>query len=61
MCGCIGPAFIQAAKTNHYCALVHSGNDPENYRQTTLILGKYHCMDIHEWEGEFCSFHPLIK
>ena len=26
-----------------------------------LTLGKYHSGDIHEWEGGFCSFHPLVK
>ena len=38
-CGCIGPAFIQAAKRNHYCALVHAGKSPEKYRETMLSLG----------------------
>ena len=61
VCGCVGPGFIQGAKRNHYCALVHAGNDPEKYRQTMLTLGKYHCRDIHEWEGGSCSFHPLLK
>ena len=26
-----------------------------------LTLGKYHSRDIHECEGGFCSFHPLVK
>jgi len=26
-----------------------------------LALGKYHCRDIHEWEGGSCSFHPIVK
>ena len=60
-CGCIGPAFIQSAKRNHYCALVQAGRDPGVYRDTMLALGKYHCRDIHQWEGGSCSFHPLLK
>jgi hypothetical protein len=60
-CGCISPGFIQSAKRNHYCALVHAGNDPEKYRETMLTLGKYHSRDIHEWEGGSCFFHPLVK
>ena len=60
-CGCIGPAFIQSAKRNHYCALVHAGRDPQKYRKTMLSLGKYHCRDIHQWEGGSCTFHPLVK
>lgn len=60
-CGCIGPGFIQGAKRNHYCALVHAGTDPEKYRETFLCLGKYHCRDVHQWEGGSCSFHPLVK
>lgn len=60
-CGCVGPAFIQGAKRNHYCALVHAGMDPEKYRATMLALGKYHCRDIHQWEGGSCTFHPLVK
>ena len=60
-CGCIGPASIQGAKRNHYCALFLAGNDPGKYRETMLTLGKYHCRDIHEWEGGYCSFHPLSK
>ena len=60
-CGCIGPASIQGAKRNHYCALFHAGIDPGKYRETMLTLGKYHCRDIHEWEGGYCSFHPLSK
>ena len=59
-CGCVGPGFIQGAKRNHYCALVHAGNDPEKYRQTMLTLGKYHCRNIHQWEGVSCSFYPLF-
>ena len=51
VCGCIGPGFIQNAKSNHYCALVQAGCSPENYRDTMLVLGKYHSRDIHEWEG----------
>ena len=39
-CGCIGPGFIQNAKRNHYCALVHAGNNPNKYRETLLALGK---------------------
>ena len=46
VCGCIGPGFIQNAKQNHYCALVHAGNSPDKYRQTILALGKYHCREI---------------
>ena len=42
VCGCIGPGFIQNAKRNHYCALVHAGNSPDKYRETMLALGKYH-------------------
>ena len=61
VCGCIGPGFIQNAKRNHYCALVQAGCSPEKYRDTMLILGKYHSRDIHEWEGGSCSFHPLVK
>ena len=61
VCGCIGPGFMQSAKQNHYCALVHAGKDPEKYRETMLALGRYHCRDIHEWEGGSCSFHPLTK
>ena len=61
VCGCIGPGFIQNAKRNHYYALVHAGNSPDKYRQTMLALGKYHCRDIHEWQGGSCSFHPLTK
>ena len=60
-CGCIGPAFIQGAKRNHYCAMVHVGKDPEKYRETMLALGKYHCRDVHQWEGGSCTFHPLVK
>ena len=60
-CGCISPGFIQSAKRNHYCALVHAGTDPDKYRHTMLTLGKYHSRDIHEWEGGSCSFHPLVK
>ena len=60
-CGCVGPAFIQSAKRNHYCALVQAGRDPDVYRSTMLALGKYHCRDIHQWEGGSCSFHPLVK
>ena len=41
VCGCLGPAFIQNAKQNHYCALVQAGNS-----QTILALGKYHCREI---------------
>ena len=55
VCGCIGPGFIQNAKRNHYCALVHAGNSPDKHRQTMLALGKYHCRDIHEWQGGSCS------
>lgn len=61
VCGCIGPGFIQSAKHNHYCALIHAGKDPEKYRETVLTLGRYHCRDIHQWEGGSCSFHPLVK
>ena len=61
VCGCIGPGFIQNAKRNHYCALVQAGCSPEKYRDTMLVLGKYHSRDIHEWEGGSCSFHPLVK
>ena len=43
VCGCIGTGFIQSAKRNHYCALVHAGKDPEKYRETMLTLGRYHC------------------
>ena len=57
-CGCIGPAFIQNAKRNHYCALVQAGNSPEKYRETMLTLGKYHNRDIHEWEGGPVHFIP---
>lgn len=60
-CGCMSPGFIQGAKRNHYCAMVHAGKDPEKYRQTMLCLGKYHARDIHEWEGGSCSFHPVKK
>ena len=60
-CGCISPGFIQSAKRNHYCALVHAGTDPDKHRHTMLTLGKYHSRDIHEWEGGSCSFHPLVK
>ena len=60
-CGCMGPAFIQGAKRNHYCALVQGGTDPEVYRNTMRALGSYHCRDIHEWEGGSCNFHPLKK
>ena len=60
-CGCVGPGFIQGAKRNHYCALVHAGNDPEKYREAMLPLGKYHCRNIRQWEGGSCSFHPLFK
>jgi len=60
-CGCISPAFIQAAKRNHYCALVHAGTDPDRYRQTMLALGKYHSRDIHQWDSGSCLFHPLCK
>jgi len=60
-CGCMGPGFIQAAKCNHFCALVQAGNDPDKYRETMLTLGKYHSRDIHEWEGGCCEFHPLVK
>ena len=55
-CGCIGPGFIQTAKHNHYCALVHAGRDPNKYRETMLTLGKY-----HEWEEGNCTFHALLK
>ena len=61
VCGCIGPGFIQKAKRNHYCALVQAGCSPEKYRDTMLVLGKYHSRDIHEWEGCCCSLHPLVK
>ena len=61
VCGCIGPGFIQKAKRNHYCALVQAGCSPEKYRDTMLVLGKYHSRDIHEWEGCSCSLHPLVK
>ena len=61
VCGCIGPGFIESAKRNHYCALVHAGKDPEKYRETMLTLGRYHCRDIHQWEGGSCLFHPLTK
>lgn len=60
-CGCTGTAFIQAAKRNHYCALVHAGSDPEIYRETLLSFGKYYCRDIHQWEGGSCSFRLLLK
>ena len=60
-CGCVSPGFIQSAKRNNYCALVHAGTDPEKYRETMLTLGKYHSRDIHEWEGGSCAFHPLVK
>ena len=29
-CGCLSPGFIQSAKCNHYCALVHAGKDPKH-------------------------------
>lgn len=61
VCGCIGPGFIQNAKRNHYCALVHAGNSPDKYRETMLALGRYHSKDMHDWEGGSCTFHPLVK
>ena len=61
-CGCIGPGFIQNAKQNHYCALVHAGNSPDKYGQTILALRKYHCREIlMNHRGGSCSFHPLTK
>lgn len=57
-CGCISDAFIQGAKRNHYCALVHAGTDPEKYRATMLTLGKFHARGIHEWKEGSCAFHP---
>ena len=53
--------FIQSAKRNHYCALVHAERDPQKYRETMLSLGKYDCSDIHQWEGGSFTFHPLVK
>ena len=38
VCGCIGPGFIQSAKRNHYCAVVHAAKDPEEYRETMLTV-----------------------
>ena len=34
---------------------------PWSMLETMLVLGKYHCRDIHEWQGGSCSFHPLTK
>lgn len=28
---------------------------------TMFFLGRYHCQDIYQWQGSFCSFHPFIK
>ena len=61
VCGCIGPGFNQRAKRNHYCALVHVGKDHEKYRERMLALGRYHCRDIHQWEGGSFSFQLLTK
>ena len=61
VCGCIGQGFIQNGKWKHNCALVDAGTSPDKYGETMLTLGKYHSRDIHEWEGGFCSFHPLVK
>ena len=61
VCGYIGQGFIQNAKRNHYCALVHAGNSPGKYRETMLTLGRHHSREIHEWDGGSCSFHPLVK
>lgn len=43
VCGCIGPGFIQSAKRNHYCALVHAGKDPEKYsiHQASITAGTF--------------------
>ena len=51
--------FIQSAKRNHYCALVHAERDPQKYRETMLSLGKYDCSEI-EWHERAKNAEQVI-
>ena len=58
-CVCVGKKHTYANR-NHYCAHVHAVRDLDVYRDTMLALGRYHCRDIHQWEGGSCSFQVLV-
>lgn len=60
-CGCIGPGFIQSAKTQSLLRPGTCREGPRKVQGNNACLGRYQCRDIHEWEGGSCSFHPLTK
>ena len=55
-CGCLGDAFIQNARINHFCCLQQC-KDPQEYATRMRALGDHHCKDEHKWEGGECDFH----
>ena len=55
-CGCLSDSFIKAARINHFCCLQQC-NEPDEYARRMRVLAKYHCRDIHEWDGGECVFH----
>ncbi|KAK3744062.1 hypothetical protein QZH41_007954 [Actinostola sp. cb2023] len=56
-CGCLSDNFIKGARINHFCCLQQC-KDPREYARRMRALSKYHCRDVHEWDGDGeCGFH----
>uniref|UniRef100_A0A1X7UA13 Uncharacterized protein n=1 Tax=Amphimedon queenslandica TaxID=400682 RepID=A0A1X7UA13_AMPQE len=59
-CGCISEKFIKKAKFTFQMCLTKVGKDPNAFSERLMNLALYHYCDVHEWDGGYCDFHPLV-
>ena len=59
-CGCISQKFIRKAKSSFQMCLTKAGKDPNAFSERLINLALYHYRDVHEWDGGYCDFHPLV-
>ena len=59
-CGCISKKFIKNAKFTFQMCLTKAGTDPNAFSERLMNLALYHYCDVHEWDGGYCDFHPLV-
>ena len=59
-CGCISEKFIKKAKSTFQMCLTKAGKDPNAFSERLMNLALYHYRDVHEWDGGYCDFHPLV-
>ena len=60
-CGCAGPAFIESAKRNHYCALMQAGREPDMYKKYNVYFGQVSLQRHPPVGGWFLLFPPISE